>query len=247
MSASVPCSRVCKTRALAGRRRSAARAHLAQQRPDHGNAEREQDEAAKCGTKVTPPISWRTTHGAGHGSHGLRTLDGRPKAMGGEAGLLRTGAASGVAAGPPPPQPFPAHQVGDTVYIWQIRQIGKEMEFGPDRKVTMRLWNAPTPGTRESTGANFRQAMTSISEVRQDHSGPNSASTATQTRNRDGGGIHPNPARLHGQSDPNVGRVEHSRALRSLSPTTPSKCRLPKDGVRPNTYLPFTTPPNPQA
>lgn len=106
-----------------------------------------------------------------------------------EAGLLRTGAASGVAAGPPPPQPFPAHQVGDTVYIWQIRQIGKEMEFGPDRKVTMRLWNAPTPGTWEYYRCEFPPSDDEyLPEFDKIIQARTSANTATQTRTRDGEG-----------------------------------------------------------
>jgi len=66
-----------------------------------------------------------------------------------DAGLLRAVPASGVAAGPPPPVPSPTHAVGDTVYIYQIRQIGKELELEPNRKMTIRLWNSPTPGNWE--------------------------------------------------------------------------------------------------
>jgi hypothetical protein len=66
-----------------------------------------------------------------------------------EAGLLRTGAASGVAAGPTPPPPSPAHEVGDKVYAYSIRQIGKEFELEPNPKLAIILWNSPAPGKWE--------------------------------------------------------------------------------------------------
>jgi hypothetical protein len=66
-----------------------------------------------------------------------------------EAGLLRTGVASGVAAGPPPPAPSPAHEVGDKVYAGNIRQIGKQFELEPNRKVALILWNSPEQGKWE--------------------------------------------------------------------------------------------------